>query len=142
MAKPKDYRKFLRSDLWLEMRGLRTDQQKGKPAPPIQKPYPENADLIDLPDPEDLDVGGSVSVRQAIAARQSHRRFTDAALSMEELAFLLWSTQGVHKVWRSGIAVRRTAPSAGARHPFETYLVAARVEGLQPGLSRYLSIEH
>jgi SagB-type dehydrogenase family enzyme len=142
MAKPKDYRKFLRSDLWLEMRGLRTDQQEGMPAPPIQKPYPENADLIDLPDPEDLDVGGSVSVRQAIAARQSHRRFTDAALSLEELAFLLWSTQGVHKVWRSGIAVRRTAPSAGARHPFETYLVVNRVEGLQPGLYRYLSIEH
>lgn len=142
MAEPKVYRKFLKSDLWLEMRTSRTDQQQGVPAPPVQKPYPEDADLLDLPNPADLTVGGSVSVQQAIADRQSHRRFTDIPLTMEELAFLLWATQGVHKVWRNGIAVRRTVPSAGARHAFETYLAVNRVEGLQPGLYRYLSIEH
>lgn len=142
MVEPKDYRKFLKTDLWLEMRELRTDQQKGIPAPPLQKPYPEDADLLDLPSPDDLTVGNSVSVRQAIADRQSHRRFTDEALTMEELAFLLWATQGVHKVWRNGVAVRRTVPSAGARHAFETYLAVNRVEGLNPGLYRYLSMEH
>lgn len=142
MVEPKDYRKFLRSDLWLEMRDLRTDQQQGVPAPPVQKPYPDDVTLIDLPNPDNLSVGETISVRQAIANRQSHRRFTEEALTMEELAFLVWAAQGVHKVWRNGVAVRRTVPSAGARHPFETYLSVNRVEGLEPGLYRYLSVEH
>ena len=36
----------------------------------------------------------------------------------------------------------RTVPSGGARHPFETYLVVSNVTGLEPGLYRYLAIEH
>ena len=33
-------------------------------------------------------------------------------------------------------------PSAGGCHPFETYLLVNRVAGLEPGLYRYLSLEH
>jgi SagB-type dehydrogenase family enzyme len=33
-------------------------------------------------------------------------------------------------------------PSAGARHPFETYLLVNRVEGVAYGLYRYLPLEH
>ena len=33
-------------------------------------------------------------------------------------------------------------PAAGARHPFETYLSIAAVEGLKPGIYRYMSMEH
>jgi SagB-type dehydrogenase family enzyme len=36
----------------------------------------------------------------------------------------------------------RTVPSAGAKSPFETYLVINRVEGLEPGLYRYISFNH
>ena len=142
MPESKDYRKFLRTNLWLEMRGMRTDQQQGVPAPPVQKPYPDDATLIDLPGPDEFDVGAGISVSEAIANRQSRRRYTDEVLTIEELAFLCWATQGVHKVWRDGVAVRRTVPSAGARHAFETYLSVNRVEDLEPGLYRYLSIEH
>ena len=69
------------------------------------------------------------------------RRFSAAPLSLDELAFLLWATQGV--VARPGPAVTlRTVPSAGARHAFETYLYCRRVEGLEEGIWRYLPLEH
>lgn len=141
MPSPKDYRKFIKSDLWLEMRDMRTDQQQRLPPPAVTKPAPEGAVTIDLIPPAEFTVG-AMSVREAIAGRRSHRSYSDAALSQEELAYLLWATQGVHEVWRGGIAVRRTVPSAGARHPFETYLVISRVAGLDAGLYRYLSIDH
>lgn len=61
---------------------------------------------------------------------------------LEELSFLLWVTQGVRSVDSNKVWTRRTVPSAGSRHPFETYLVVNRVEGLEPGVYRYLPIEH
>jgi hypothetical protein len=36
----------------------------------------------------------------------------------------------------------RNVPSGGNRHPFETYLSIHRVEGIEPGLYRYLPIDH
>jgi SagB-type dehydrogenase family enzyme len=36
----------------------------------------------------------------------------------------------------------RTVPSGGARHPFETFLVISHVDGIDPGIYRYLAIEH
>jgi SagB-type dehydrogenase family enzyme len=62
-------------------------------------------------------------------------------LSLSELSFLLWATQGVDRVMRD-VATFRTVPSAGARHAFETLLVVERVEGLAPGLYQYLAHGH
>jgi SagB-type dehydrogenase family enzyme len=39
-------------------------------------------------------------------------------------------------------ATFRNVPSAGARHALECYLLVNRVEGLQPGLYRFLALEH
>jgi SagB-type dehydrogenase family enzyme len=86
-----------------------------------------------------------MSVRQAIKQRRSHRSFTKESLTLEELSFLLWATQGIEQInTHEGRIVRtlRTVPSGGARHPFETYLLVRRVEGLVPGLYRYLPVEH
>lgn len=54
---------------------------------------------------------------------------------------LLWATQGVRSVVHEA-AVLRTVPSAGCRHPFETYIAALRIDGLAPALYRYLPLEH
>lgn len=37
---------------------------------------------------------------------------------------------------------KRVVPSGGARHPFETYLIVDRVDGLDKGIYRYLPFQH
>jgi len=135
------YRSFLKADSWREIQDLESDQDKGVPYPPLQKPYPNDAQLFDLVPPKDFSVGNK-PLLDLVNRRKSRRQYTSEPLDLEELSFLLWATQGVKQVLRGGYVTVRTVPSAGARHPFETYLIVNRVEGLEPGLYRYLAIEH
>jgi SagB-type dehydrogenase family enzyme len=135
------HREFLKSDRWDEWRESETDQRKGLTPLPPEKPYPEGAALIDLVAPEDLALG-EMPLVEAIRRRRSRRRFTGAPLTLAELSFLLWATQGVSRIRDEGSASLRTVPSGGARHPFETYLFVNHVEGLETGLYRYLPLEH
>ena len=118
-----------------------SDEQKKIPPPSFQRPYPEDAKLIDLIPPEKLKIG-QTSFLNIVNTRKSRRKYTDDPLTLEEISFLLWCTQGVKRVLKSGSGVRRTVPSSGAKSPFETYLVINRVEGLKPGLYRYISFTH
>ena len=115
-------------------------QQQGLPQPPLQAPYRGETEPIDLPAPSEIEVA-EVDLRQAIEARESVRRYAEGPLSLAELSYLLWCTQGVRGV-QGNYATFRNVPSAGARHAFETYLLVNRVEGLQPGLYRFLALEH
>jgi SagB-type dehydrogenase family enzyme len=147
------YRKFLKSDVLEEVDKIETDQRKGLPAPPPQKPYPEDARVIALVSPEDL-VVGKMPLIEAIERRRSRREYSEEPLTLEELSFLLWATQGIRKITTCNApkefpdasarsrAALRTVPSGGARHPFETYLLVNRVSGLEPGLYRYLPLEN
>jgi SagB-type dehydrogenase family enzyme len=67
----------------------------------------------------------------ALGARRSRRDFAPGALGQETLFLLLWAAQGISQ---KGPWPFRTAPSAGALYPVETYVAAARVDGLAPGL--------
>ncbi|MBN1874138.1 MAG: SagB/ThcOx family dehydrogenase [Anaerolineae bacterium] len=141
MKHEKPDRKFMKSDLWLKMRDEATDQQQGLPQPPLQQPAPAGAPRVDLVPPDALTVGDQVSVLDAIRQRKSHRAYTSMPLTLEELSFLLWATQGKRQLVHQ-TRLYRTVPSAGARHPFETYLLINRVKGVDPGLYRYLSLDH
>ncbi len=134
-------RAFLKSDRWEEWRSGANDQKSGVPAPALQKAVPEGATLVSLPDPKANGIG-NLSLTEAITRRRTERQYSASPLSLGELSFLLWATQGVHEIVREGTALRRTVPSGGARHPFETCLYVDRVSGLEVGLYRYLSIEH
>jgi len=116
------------------------DQQKGLPQPPLELPADPAGPVIDLPGPETIRVL-PVDLRKAIEERHSVRSYAKEPLGLDELAFLLWCTQGVKKVAGSS-ATFRTVPSAGARHALETYVLANDVEGLSPGLYRYLALSH
>ncbi|MDF1538342.1 MAG: SagB/ThcOx family dehydrogenase [Candidatus Thorarchaeota archaeon] len=117
------------------------DQRKDVTPPPLQKPYDSSAELIDLVDSKDIKVG-RIPLYDAIANRKSRRAFTDEPLSLEELSFLLWATQGVREVDKNKVWTKRAVPSGGGRQPFETYLLIYQVEGLEVGIYRYLPIEH
>jgi len=103
---------------------------------------PENPRLTyTLPAPH---TDGTVSVETALAERRSNRQFRDKALSIDQIAQVLWAAYGVtsphdNPQFRGGM---RTSPSAGATYPLEVYLVAGNVEGVEPGVYRYISDEH
>ena len=117
------------------------EQHQGKPQPPYEIPLEKRRPMIDLPEPKSIDFGG-YDLRKAVEERRSLRRYTEDPLSLEELSYLLWLTQGVKKVDEKRHVVWRTVPSAGCRHPFETYLSINRVDGLDQGLYRYVATEH
>ncbi|NPD87719.1 MAG: SagB/ThcOx family dehydrogenase [Asgard group archaeon] len=124
-------------------KGFQTDQEKKIPNPPLQKPYPKDAKILDLVEIDDIKCGKEIPLFFTLEMRRSHRTFTDTPLTFEEFSFLLWSTQGVHEVTKHhGAGTKRVVPSGGARHPYETYLIVKHVKGLNPGLYRYLATEH
>lgn len=135
------YRKYLRNQWSPGMDEAETDQMKGLTIPPIQKPFPKDAELVDLVNPERISLG-NMPLIEAIRNRRSRRSFTQESLTLEELSFLLWATQGVEKFVRDGLLTIRTVPSGGAMHPYETYLLVNRVNGVDPGLYRYLALNH
>ena len=67
--------------------------------------------------------------------RRSLRKYLMEPLSFEELAFLLWASQGITA--KSGKYSFRTAPSGGALYPIETYFSANLVEDLDPGIYHF-----
>jgi SagB-type dehydrogenase family enzyme len=117
-------------------------QRKGVAPPPLEKPYDETAELIDLVDSKDFGSIVRIPLIDALANRKSRRAYTDEPLSLEELSFLLWATQNVREVDKNKVWTKRAVPSGGGRQPFETYMIVNRVNGLEKGVYRYIPIEH
>lgn len=133
-------RYFLTDRIREEVDFRTTPQSQGLRPPPVQKPAPAGSRILRLPDRESWAIP-PCDLQSAIANRESRRQFTPGSLSLDELAFLLWATQGVRAELHQA-AVLRTVPSAGCRHSFETYLAVMRVDGLENGMYRYLPLDH
>ncbi|HPD57352.1 MAG TPA: SagB/ThcOx family dehydrogenase [Smithellaceae bacterium] len=132
---------FLKDIIRQQINFSQTDQSQGRPAPPPQKPCPAGVPKIDLPVGKNALIRlGKIPVGEAIAFRESVRDYKKDPLTLEELAALLWATQGVRCVISPETALR-SVPSAGARHSFETYLIINCVQDLPAGLYRYLPFE-
>jgi len=135
------HRNFLKDDLRLQIDFQQTDQNQGIAPPPVQKPPTQGQTIITLPGRESLDSFGGTDLVKAMLNRQSHRSFKPVPLSQDELGFLLWMSQGIRSQLQPGFALRNV-PSAGCRHAFESYLAVSDVEGLYPGIYRYLPLDH
>ena len=95
------------------------------------KNYPDAA-RVHLPQP---DLNRPADLWQCLARRRSERNYTSDPIGLDDFVRLLWAAQGVTA--RAGSHLLRTAPSAGALYPFETYLYVDRVEEIPQGLYHF-----
>jgi SagB-type dehydrogenase family enzyme len=137
----KQFRYFLKDSIRKKVNFSETDQNRGIDVPPIEKLYRTDAVRFDLVKPGEWKKIAGVDLAKAIGNRQSRRIYREEPLSLEEISFLLWATQGVRGEVVGGQAYR-TVPSAGCRHALETYLAVLNVEGMAPGIYRYLPLSH
>jgi len=116
-------------------------------APPENEHFQEAAPLpleynsyYNLPLPRTT---GDISLEEALANRRSRRNFSDSPLSMEQLSQILWAAYGITLEMQGGLRGGfRTTPSAGATFPLEIYVAVGNIEGLDPGVFRYISEDH
>jgi SagB-type dehydrogenase family enzyme len=135
------YRNFLKDSIRKTIDFTATDQSRGIEPPPIEKPFRADARRVDLVKPGKWTTIPACDLAGAIRNRRSRRAYHREHLTLEELSFLLWATQGIRQRIDAGHAYR-TVPSAGCRHALETYLCVLSVEGLEAGVYRYLPLEH
>jgi SagB-type dehydrogenase family enzyme len=101
-----------------------------KPNP--YKEYPDAKNVVRLPLSSTQDGPG---IWEVLCRRRSERDFISSPITLQELSQLIFATQGV-TAKREGYLFR-TAPSAGALYPVETYLLVNRVENLSGGLYHF-----
>ena len=99
--------------------------------PEIYKSYPSSK-IIQLPNPFQKT---TLSFTEVLQKRKSIRSFSTQPLSKVDLAFLLWASTGIQRT-EHGYEFR-TAPSAGALYPIETYIAANNVEDVEKGVYHY-----
>jgi len=115
-------------------------QKQGLPLPLLEVPLEKGSELFDLPSGKKFPLD-EIDLLQLVEKRETLRKYLNKPLTLEELSFLLWGTQGIKSLTEQPLS-KRTVPSAGSRHPFETYLLVNDVTGLSPGLYRYLALSH
>ncbi len=104
--------------------------------PDVYKEYPDSQ-KIELAsfEPNQL-----MSLDRALRQRKSIRDFQAKPISHGQLSYLLWASTGIQRI-EEGYAFR-TAPSAGALYPIETYVVVNNVRKLQAGIYHYSVRNH
>lgn len=139
MTRYEQQRNFLKSN-FDEFKNIKTDKMNGIPQPPIVKSYDLSSNVINLPKVNEQIVKNS-NIYKCIKERRSIRFYDNRLMSLDELSYLLWATQGITEINSAGLTLR-TVPCSGATHSFETYLFIMGVEGVQKGVYRYLPVEH
>jgi SagB-type dehydrogenase family enzyme len=139
MGKYDQHRNFLKSN-FTEFKTITTDAKKGIPQPLKVKTYAIDSTLIDLPIISENTLINK-NIYTCIKERRSTRFYSDQPLSLDELSFLLWASQGITSANKAGLTLR-TVPCSGATHSFESYLLIRNVEKIPKGVYRYLPLEH
>jgi len=99
--------------------------------PALYKEYP-GAPKVEL---VAFEPASPMNLDRALRARKSIRNFQQSPVSKGRLSYLLWASTGIQRI-DAGYEFR-TAPSAGALYPIETYLIVNNVRNLDKGLYHY-----
>ncbi|MFB4420874.1 SagB/ThcOx family dehydrogenase [Streptomyces sp. QL37] len=81
----------------------------------------------------------------AFTTRRSHRRFSGAPVSLDQLGTLLFHSFAPYRPLQGGPSASqqdRAGSRTGGRHEVEAYVVAYDVKGVQPGLYHYSAARH
>ena len=114
---------------------FRRDDLAPVPRPPLYKNYPDTP-KVPLPRPG---FEQTQSLWSILEQRRSRRRYTSESISIETLARLVWATQGI--TLSAPDYQFRTAPSAGALYPVETYLSIHDVSDVRQGIYHFNVLE-
>ena len=122
------------------MDDFQSDQELKIPQPPLTKAPVSDVRIALTKDFSGLQMNHDwLSILQE---RKSERVYTQEDMTLGQLSFLLWATQGVKGLRGRSYATLRTVPCGGARHEFETYLIVRKIDGLEPGAYHYLPMDH
>ena len=136
-------REFMKGSEAKEKGGMpeyQTDQELKKQQPPLYK-APMGGEVIELPtNYKDLDLKNDIL--EILYKRKSSRVYTQETMTLLELSYLLWATQGVKEIRGNNYATLRTVACGGARHEFECYISVRDVEGLESGYYHYMPDKH
>lgn len=135
-----DGRNFMKSYSTNLFDDFESDQQLKLPQPPLVKAAMTDQAFALPRNFEDLEM--EQDFIRLLTERKSSRVYTQQPISLLQLSFMLWATQGIKDIRGKSYATLRTVPSGGARHAFESYLLVQNVEGLQPGAYHYLPLGH
>ena len=98
-------------------------QQQRLPQPPLAKAKMTDKQIALPMDFTNLELTNDTI--NLIYSRESRRSYSGEPLTLLQLSFLLWATQGIKSMRGNNYATMRTVPCGGARHPFETYLIVS-----------------
>jgi len=104
--------------------------------PELYKTYPKSK-KIELVSPKNL---SKIPLFEILEKRKSIRDFSKKPISKEQLSYLIWTTTGIQR--KEYNFEYRTAPSAGALYPIETYLIINNVEKISEGIYHYSIKDH
>jgi SagB-type dehydrogenase family enzyme len=113
---------------------------KGKRQPPIYKSYPGHRKIRLL-----KESGIEAPLFRTLRQRQTTREFSGKPISFNQMSRLVYHSWGRISSYRTrefGELLHKTSPSAGARHPIETYAIANNIEGIDPGIYHYSVRDH
>ena len=109
-------------------------------------PPPARLDREGAGAPVLLPRGRRTDFDELLDTRASCRNFdTSVALPLEQFARVMervFAARGQAHAAEDFDVLKKTSPSGGALHPTEAYVVVQRVDGIEPGLYHYRSVDH